>query len=113
MNQKQQINSNDWRLQGQEQYLNKVTLVFRDYFPYRADWNHDHCEFCNAKFSLSSDDLKKGYSTEDGYYWICEQCFNDFLHIFQWHVCLCPAESLSSENSQTENEGSNPEINTQ
>jgi hypothetical protein len=86
MNHTQQMNSNDWRMQGQELYLNHVTLVFRDYSPSQANWEHDHCEFCGTKFSLVGDDLKSGYSTEDGYYWICNQCFTDFLHIFHWHV---------------------------
>jgi len=76
----------DWRRQGQEKYLKGVKLMFRDYHPYRIGWDHDHCEFCGAKFSLNEGDLKKGYSTEDGYHWICSRCFNDFKNEFCWQV---------------------------
>ena len=76
--------SDDWRIRDQERYLHEVKLVPKDYSPPSMEWDHDHCEFCGAKFSLNDGDLKNGYSTEDGYYWICNQCFNDFLHIFNW-----------------------------
>lgn len=76
----------DWRRQGQEKYLTGVRLIFRDYYPYRPGWDHDHCEFCGEKFSLNEGDLKKGYSTEDGYHWICDQCFVDFKDEFGWQI---------------------------
>lgn len=76
----------DWRRQGQEKYLKGLELVRRDYSPYRQGWDHDHCEFCGKKFSLSNGDLNFGYSTEDGYHWICEQCFVDFKGEFGWTV---------------------------
>lgn len=77
---------NDWRRQGQEQFLKGVKLFLRNYRPYRSGWDHDHCEFCGAKFSLSKGDLKKGYSTKDGYHWICNNCFQDFKDEFEWDV---------------------------
>ena len=77
---------NDWRRQGQEKYLMGVKLIYRDYFPFRDGWDHDHCEFCWAKFSLIEGDLHRGYSTEDGYRWICEDCFRDFKDEFKWKV---------------------------
>src|SRR5690554_1008124 len=76
----------DWRRQGQEKYLKDIILVFRDYYAYHIGWEHDHCEFCGSKFSLKEGDLKKGYSTEDGYRWICNDCFNDFKEEFNWKV---------------------------
>jgi len=59
------IDKNDWRLQGQEKYLKGVTLYLKKYIKYRNAWDHDHCEFCWAKFSLegSPDDLDEGYLT--------------------------------------------------
>ena len=80
----------DWRRQGQERFLTGVKLTFRDYYPYRSGWDHDHCEFCGKKFSLNEGDLKKGYSTEDGYHWICDQCFNDFKDEFGWQILALP-----------------------
>lgn len=87
---KMQIKNNkteeDWRRQGQEKYLMDVRLNFKDYFPFREGWDHDHCEFCGKKFSLIDDDLNQGYNTIDGYHWICNDCFNDFKNEFNWIV---------------------------
>jgi hypothetical protein len=76
----------DWRLQGQEKYLADVLLLKKRYRKYRADWDHDHCEFCSHKFSEQAGDLHDGYVTEDGYHWICEDCYEDFKAKFRWTV---------------------------
>ena len=77
------IKSDDWRLQGQKQYLQDARLVKRKYQIYREGWDHDHCIFCKAKFCLDKEEcLSEGYATEDNYYWICESCFNDFREMF-------------------------------
>jgi hypothetical protein len=77
----------DWRLQGQEKFLQGVSLFHRPYQVYRPGWDHDHCEFCSCKFSLDiADALKVGYATADNYHWICEPCFEDFKERFQWRV---------------------------
>ena len=78
--------SDDWRRQGQEDYLKNEVLKKRTYKPYREGWDHDHCEFCGDKFSLNDGDLKQGYSTLDGYHWICESCYEDFQWEFQWNI---------------------------
>ena len=82
----------DWRLTGQEAYLTGVALCWRTYRPYREGWDHDHCEFCFATFAeanLIPDALHEGYSTVDEYRWICERCFGDFRHRFEWTVVEC------------------------
>lgn len=76
----------DWRLQGQENYLQGVLLEKKQYQKYREGWDHDHCEFCGAKFSEKEKDLNEGYVTTDNYHWICEGCFADFKVRFQWSV---------------------------
>ena len=76
----------DWRLQGQESYLKGVKLIPHKYQPDTKGWDHDHCEFCGAKFSTLEGDINFGYSTIDSYYWICNQCFNDFKNVFKWIV---------------------------
>ena len=76
----------DWRKQGQEKFLAGLELYLRNYTPYREGWEHDHCEFCGNKFSLDLDDLQVGYSTQDGYHWICVPCFEDFKNEFNWVV---------------------------
>ena len=40
----------DWRLRGQEDYLQGATLLLKAYRAWSVDWEHDHCEFCWAKF---------------------------------------------------------------
>ena len=74
----------DWRLQGQERYLLNVALEFKTYLC-RSGSDHDHCEFCYAKFSLDIPDaLTAGFATADAYRWICAVCYSDFKHQFGW-----------------------------
>jgi hypothetical protein len=74
----------DWRLQGQEKYLSGVSLSKKTYTRRREDWDHDHCEFCSARFSETEGDLHEGYTTDDEYHWICQACYDDFKEQFQW-----------------------------
>jgi hypothetical protein len=78
----------DWRLTNQERYLNGVALIWRSYSPSNLNNDHDHCEFCGAKFMQSGADgsLAEGYSTQDGYRWTCKTCFDDFHARFGWSV---------------------------
>lgn len=78
------VDENDWRLTGQEKYLKGVTLYWKQYTRRSESWEHDHCEFCWAKFMVEDypDVLHEGYTTEDEYRWICKQCFEDFMDIF-------------------------------
>lgn len=80
----------DWRRQGQERYLAGAKLFFRQYHPYRTEWDHDHCEFCNRKFLEGQGDLTEGYTTADNYRWICPDCFEDFKREFHWTVEATP-----------------------
>ena len=43
-------NERDWRLRGQEDYLQGATLLRKAYRAWSADLEHDHCEFCWTKF---------------------------------------------------------------
>ena len=78
----------DWRLTNQERYLKGATLAWRPYVPASPKNDHDHCEFCFAKFMQQDypDTLHEGYSTPDRYRWICKPCFDDFVDLFQWKV---------------------------
>jgi hypothetical protein len=80
--------STDWRLTNQETYLKGESLYWRSYAPSSANNDHDHCEFCGEKFMAAPepDSRTEGYSTKDGYRWICKECFNDFKALFNWHV---------------------------
>jgi hypothetical protein len=60
----------DWRLQGQEEYLQGATLLRKPYKAGTEEWDHDHCEFCWTTFvepALSPKDpeiLTEGYSVQ-------------------------------------------------
>ncbi len=76
----------DWRRTGQERYLTGATFFARRYRPRRPGWDHDHCEFCGAKFASNEGDLDSGYTTADEYRWVCARCFADFRDEFGWSV---------------------------
>ena len=84
------MDSTDWRLQGQEEYLKGVELRWQIYgrYPKGPDWDHDHCEFCWAKFMVEDypEVLPEGYTTLDEYRWICSGCCEDFKEMFEWRV---------------------------
>lgn len=82
------VRDDDWRLQGQESYLQSVVLERTTYSPPRPGWDHDHCEFCFAKFmdSDAADVLRVGYKTVADAHWICDACFADFKTRFKWTV---------------------------
>jgi len=81
----------DWRLMGQDRYLQGATLIFRKWTLDRPDWDHDHCAFCTVHigdhvFEDDTDTQLEGWVTEDGMHWICNQCFEDFRQRFEWVV---------------------------
>ena len=79
----------DWRCTGEETWLMGIKLYPKRYKTYRDGWDHDHCEFCMAKFSvLIPDCLTEGWATEDDYRWICKDCFEDFKDHFKWQVVI-------------------------
>lgn len=47
----------DWRFTDQDQYLMDVRLKFCQFSKEVRD--HDHCEFCGAKFSEDPGDLQR------------------------------------------------------
>ena len=66
----------------------------------RAEWDHDHCSACWAKFSDGDglDTLHEGYTTGDDYKhgaryeWVCDECFAKLKEKLSW--------SIGSSNSQ-------------
>lgn len=73
---------NDWRLMNQEIYLKDKNLFHINYNQ-KENHDHDHCVFCMEKF-ISEKQIR--YCTEDYYYWICENCFEDFKTMFNWKI---------------------------
>jgi len=77
--------SSDWRINGDQQYLYGKTLK-KTTFEKTVKNDHEHCELCWEKFSNDDGDAHNGYCTMDNYYWICEDCFNDFCGLFDWTI---------------------------
>jgi hypothetical protein len=80
----------DWRLTCQANYLQGVAIRRAVYKRPSEAWDHDHCEFCWAKFSehdyQDEPTLHVGYVANEGLHWICDRCFRDFRERFQWRV---------------------------
>ena len=107
--------TDDWRLRGQDKYLQGATLVRKRYYAHSAQWEHDHCEFCWTKFmdpSFSGEHaqfiqdnpevLVEGYAVQGGktihgikddYWWICPTCVSDFAVRFGWRIIEEPKGS--------------------
>ena len=72
---------------GRFEHLRGVKLFWRPYKTKSAKWYHDHCEFCWQKFTEDSADTEhEGYTTQDGYYWVCRECFELFKDEFKWET---------------------------
>jgi hypothetical protein len=82
------VSADDWRLQGQEKYLKKGEIwYYKNYADRITSTDHDHCEFCGTRFSVTvPDDLKFGYTSDHDYRWLCTECFEDFKEMFQFKV---------------------------
>jgi hypothetical protein len=77
--------ASDWRLISQD-HMQGLELEWSAYTIYREGWDHDHCEFCRDKFSVSPADLNAGYRTPDRYRWVCRTCFDEFEANFEWKL---------------------------
>ena len=103
----------DWRLQGQEKYLQGATLKRKRYRAQSPESEHEHCEFCWAKFmdpsfspshaaAVDADPkiLTEGYAVQGGKtihgvkddWWVCPTCTRDFAAQFEWFVIQEPPE---------------------
>ncbi|HKJ34936.1 MAG TPA: hypothetical protein VKA36_00065 [Solirubrobacterales bacterium] len=100
------VSSDDWRRMGQEKFLpSGTTWVHKRYRAESETWEHEHCEFCAAKFmdpdysdqhrqAIANDPriLTEGFTTTGqhpkgpGYYWVCANCFGDFAEELGWRT---------------------------
>lgn len=84
------MTEDDWRLSGQERYLEGRRMKWRTWSAPRPDWDHDHCAFCWAEFAAEVSEhapYDAGWVTaDDEYEWVCPPCFNDFRERFHWIV---------------------------
>lgn len=84
------VEKDDWRLRGQEEYLQNLKFRFIKFNAGKTNSMHAHCEFCWHKFMEKSEGVSdcssEGYCSIDGNYWVCEECFHDFQMLFNWTV---------------------------
>jgi hypothetical protein len=78
----------DWRLAGQERYLQGRALKRKRFVSSGPSWDHAHCAFCWEEFKDLDDPAvyREGYCTDDGEHWVCPRCFEDFKARFGWKV---------------------------
>ena len=67
---------NDWRITNQMNYLFRARLI-KTTFSESSHSDHEHCEFCFAKFGNAEGLLQSGYCTLDKYHWVCSSHFCD------------------------------------
>lgn len=95
------MDTGDWRLRGQEDYLMGATLIHKKFNSNRPKVlmpnedprqysDHEHCDFCWHKITENCEHEEEcsthGYCTLDGRTWICETCFEDFKELFSWTI---------------------------
>jgi len=81
----------DWRVHN-ARHLAGQTLHLRPYKRWSANWDHDHCAACFAKFAeFNGPDIQRvGFATGDGYKkgagyeWVCQACFSDLKDRLGW-----------------------------
>lgn len=82
--------TDDWRLiRGQDEYLRGLTFR-KTRFVTVGTYDHDHCEFCWEKFMEDCSGIahcsSEGYLSMDGKFWVCQECFDDFKEILDFHL---------------------------
>lgn len=79
-----------------------TAFVLKPYRRYSDSWDHDHCEFCMARFIEPGTEAEwegdthvqvtRGYAiTEEhpkgaDYYWVCKPCFDQFAAEYGFRV---------------------------
>jgi hypothetical protein len=70
----------DGELDQWDRRLDGSRLLWKDYYLWNETWDHDHCVYCSALFSLTEPGaLTAGYAIQGGehgddYSWLCESC---------------------------------------
>ena len=95
---------NDWRLRGQEEYLQNQVFQYIRFTGLPGKSLHAHCEFCWHKFMVNPDGVndcsRQGYCGADGKYWVCEECLEDFREKLHWR--LMEEEKYGSGDADTD-----------
>jgi hypothetical protein len=71
---------NDGEVDEYDRQYEGAQLKFKPYYQWDETWDHDHCVYCTATFSLDDPGaLTEGYAIQgtaqgDDYHWICKSC---------------------------------------
>lgn len=86
MRQENMTGENDWRLRGQDSYLQNCKFKLSAFKSMPGKSMHAHCEFCWHKFMEHPEGVKDcsnvGFCSLDGKYWICKEYYKDFQALF-------------------------------
>ena len=68
--------------------FSNVDMFKLKYRQYTETWDHDHCEICGIKIveNPSNDEVGEGYSTDDKYNWICQNCIETYSGHAKWNL---------------------------
>jgi hypothetical protein len=63
------VEPDDWRLLNVKRHLEGASFRLKPYRTKNAEWDHDHCAGCWAKFAESNipDALREGYAVTSDY----------------------------------------------
>jgi hypothetical protein len=88
------LEPDDWRLLNAKQHLEGATFRLKPYRTKNAEWDHDHCTGCWARFAGSNipDAFQEGYAVTsdykhgEDYVWICAECFAALKEQLGWRL---------------------------
>lgn len=84
------MSEEDWRLRGQEEYMQNQRFRFVKFKSKDGGSLHKHCDFCWYKFMENCEGVEdcseEGYCTDDGRYWVCKECYQCFRSLFNWET---------------------------
>ncbi len=68
--------------------LRGAQFKYQAYKMPKPTWDHDHCEFCWAKFmeSGNTDALLEGYYCKSEDTWVCPKCYEEKNVEYQWEL---------------------------
>src|SRR4051812_40386643 len=73
----------DYRLESIRQWHEGKTWHHAQYKQPSPTWDHDHCILCWRRLAEPtagfSDAQYDGYTDEEDYHWMCNQCFSDLF----------------------------------
>ena len=55
---------------------------------FKADGSndHEHCDLCWVKISEYPDDIHEAYSSNQGQFWVCPECYEKYHESYHWSL---------------------------